>query len=78
MQEGYLQKNDDGRFELFSESGEYLTYFTSGSQIELFDEAEEIWIEGRIEYNQNLNDYYFYKNDDTYLKLFIGDKVRCK
>lgn len=78
MKEGYLQKNSDDRFELVSENGEYLTYFTSGSNIELFDEDEEEWLQGRIEYNHDLRDYYFYKKDDTYLKLFIGDKVRCR
>lgn len=78
MKEGYLQKNSDGRYELISKNGEYLTYFTSGDTIVLFDADEEIWLEGRVEYNHNLQDYYFYKEDGLHLNLYNGDKVRCK
>ena len=48
MKIGFLQKREDGRFELQDENGNYITYFTSGEPIEIFVEGYG-WINGRVE-----------------------------
>lgn len=78
MNEGYLQKRQDGRFQLEDAAGNYLTYFTSGDPIEVFDEDEEVWTSGIVEYNHSWENYCLCTDYHGPLKLYNGDKVRCK
>ena len=78
MKEGYLQKREDGRFQLQDADGNYITYFTSGNYIEIFDEDEEKWLIGAIEYNHGWDNYAFYNDYYGYLRIYNGDKARCK
>lgn len=76
MKEGYLQKREDGRFNLEDADGNYLTYFTSGDPIELYVDGYG-WILGRVEFNEDYGGYYFYNQDGRHRSLWNGYKVRC-
>lgn len=71
---GYLKKNDDGRYELINSDGKYITYFTSGEPIEIWNGT--IWMRGRIEYNHDIQDYYFYNPNGRHISLHDGLKAR--
>lgn len=67
---GILQHNSQGRYEL--QDG---YYFTSGEPIEIFYDNE--WLQGRIEYSQHYQDYYFLKDDEgIYIYDLEGLKAR--
>lgn len=78
MKDGYLQKRQDGRFQLEDATGTYLTYFTSGDPIEVWDADQEEWISGRIEYNHGWDDYSLYHDYHGHLRIYNGDKARCE
>lgn len=60
---GYLSKNSNGRYCINDDF-----YFTSGSPIELLHNGD--WIQGRIEFSFNHDDYYFLNED---LKIYVYD-----
>lgn len=77
MKEGILNTRYDGRYELLDAEGVDLTYFTSGSIIELYVD-DYGWVPGRVEYSDNYGGYYFYNETGRHRRLCEGLKVRCK
>ncbi|MZK53147.1 DUF5348 domain-containing protein [Clostridium beijerinckii] len=70
MREGYLQHNDQGRYEIPN-----ITYFTSGEPIQLLVNGN--WIMGRIEYSHSKGDYYFLNEEERiYIYNLSGIKAR--
>lgn len=76
MKEGYLNLNESGRYELLDEQGNYLTYFTCGELIDIYDPDKEEWLQGRIEHNDNYNGYYFFNPNGRHRSLWNGVKAR--
>ena len=77
MKTGKLRLREDERFEIINSKGEYITYLTSGDPVELYDENEERWIQGRIEHEWD-EGYYFLSNNDNAISIYENDKVRVK
>lgn len=74
MINGILQKNEGGRYDLIDQDGNVNTYFTSGDLIEIYNGDK--WIKGRIEYDHDFNDYYFYNSSGRHIRLYDGMKAR--
>lgn len=69
---GILQHNKQGRYKL--QDG---YYFTSGEPIEIF--YDNMWLEGRIEFSHEYNDYYFcIENEGIYIYNLEGLEARIR
>lgn len=74
--EGYIVKNEIGRYELFNNNNNYITTLTSGLVVDLWDQFLNNWITGRIEYDKNYGGYYLFKTDGRHRSLINNLKVR--
>ena len=75
MKIGYLKLRIDGRYDMESEEGRYITYFTCGDRLELWDSNKEKWLSGVVEYKYNVG-YYLLLDNNVGIELYKGAKVR--
>ncbi|MGL5381795.1 DUF5348 domain-containing protein [Clostridium sp.] len=71
MRQGKIYKNEQGRYQLENDS----YYWTCGDSMLVYDEDEEQWLNGRVEYGDR--DYYW-TNDDYDVPLYNGLEVRLE
>ena len=75
MKIGYLKLRLDGRYEMVNENNNYITYFTCGDRLELWDNSQEKWLIGVVEHKYNCG-YYLLLDNGKGIELYNGAKVR--
>ena len=75
MKIGYLKLRLDGRYEMVNENNNYITYFTCGDKLELWDCDKEKWLIGVVEHKYNVG-YYLLLDNGKGIELYNGAKVR--
>jgi len=77
--EGKLREMDNEKFELVS-AGKYISYFSCGSRIEVYDPEEKEWHLGRVEHRsgQDGSGYYFFCRSMGNPFLFTGMQARIR
>lgn len=76
MKIGYLYENrSTGRYELFDDDYEYITYFTCGDRIEIYF-GDEGYSKGRIEHSLDMEGYYFFGDNGEKKYIYNGMPAR--
>ena len=69
MKQGRIYKNEWGRFQLENDS----CYWTCGDRMQIYDDEERVWVEGRVEHGESS---YYWTNDEYDIALFNGMEGR--
>lgn len=78
--EGKLREMDNEKFEFIDKNGKYVTYFSCGSRIEVYDPDEDEWHIGRVEHKREngTSGYYFYCSYLGHPFLYTGMRARIR
>jgi hypothetical protein len=78
--EGKFREMDNEKFELVDQRGKYITHFSCGSRVEVYDPDEDKWHIGRVEHRMD-NDgqgYYFVCGVMGNPFLYTGMRARIR